>query len=237
MTRFLPLCCILISITALSVTSCSAQNNPAQQPPTLEEELAAVAPAWTQTGRLLIEVNLFPNLPPAQRAESTVQDAAANADTTTPEGVAASNGYITQWYDGVMAVAPASMKVINTDQSLMNLPMTQLAAIRPLQFLFESLTADQFALLAGPGLSYSDLTADQQPLFADILPSPLQMVPANVAEPFFEGANALAPVSQLTSIKAAYNQQIISVPDAVVLDNVRLHAYLHQDFSIVDPCL
>jgi hypothetical protein len=213
------------------VTTVKGQGAGVQNIPSLEDQLAAVVPAWTQPGRLLIEVNLFPSRSPAERFKTTAFDAAVG-NTSTPEGVAAANGYTVSWFDGVMAVAPASTVVLNTDQSLLKLPLAQLAPIRPLQFLLDSLTPAEFALLAGDGLTAADLTADQRTLFAALIPSPFQIVPANVVEPVFRGANTFAGDAQMSKIRATYDQQTMSLSDDQVIGNLRLHAYLHEEFSV-----
>jgi hypothetical protein len=105
--------------------------------------------------------------------------------------VAAANSYVAVPFGRVLAIAPATATVLNTDPALVELPLGQLEAIHPLQFLLGSLTQAQFSLLATTGLGMADMTSDQQALFRAMIPALFQVVSSDYAPPVAQQPNVL----------------------------------------------
>ena len=209
---------------------------------TFEDQVSEVAPAWTKLGRVLIEVNTQPSLSPQDRAKLTAAYAVDMTLVSGPEAVANAYGYVPQWFGHILAITPPAMTVLNTDPSLSELPLNELATASPQQFLLRSLTQAQFTLLATTGLGMNDLTPDQQALFRALLPDPFRIISSDAVPPQGSPDDAklshgalLGRIKQEQAAMNAYSQEIITVPPDDVLSQVRLHAYLNQEFDLDSP--
>jgi hypothetical protein len=243
--RFRP--AIFLSIILLAALAVAAEQtladgdvpNPVGKPPVLAPLIQSAVAGWTHHGSVLLAVD--------------TADAQANTDISTdlpvldpvlaalptPEGIAAANGYQSVWYGKVMAIAPNLMTVINDDPDLYNLPLSRLEAVDPWPYLLCSLTQQQFDMLSSEGLGINDLTSDQQPLFAALVPDPLKFVSADIQPPAVVMPDATATEAQKDELARKYtadlddyNKQIISIPASQSLNEVRLHLYIHQRFIV-----
>jgi hypothetical protein len=219
-------------------------QTPLQAPPKpLSAQIAPIVQNWISPGKILLVVDNAQVLKASVAAVSTaaaVANGAAAPDLTTPDGIAEANGYITSWFGGVLAVAPSSTTVLNTDTSLYDLPLADLMAVQPLPFLINSLTQDQFDLLGSTGLGLNDLTSNQQTLFRAMIPDPLEMVSKDAAEPQFNYDPNATPAQQakLDAVfeqqQVDYDRQKVQVPLDQVIDQIRLRACLNQSFEFTD---
>jgi hypothetical protein len=234
---------ILVLVVAMPVISVADPlPHPRVEPVSVEDLLTAAVPAWTKPHRVLIEVNMDPGSSPEDRAKQNLTITGEVIDLSTPEGVAAANGYESQWFGKVLAIAPANRTVLNTDPALYDLPLTQIAAVKPLPFLLASLTNQQFDLLAGDGLGMNDLTPDQQVLLRYLLPSPFKIVSSDAYAPVWSekaddlnGEAAGDYQKQFDQVTKIYTSATLTVPDQDVLSQVRLHAYLNLKYSVSNP--
>jgi hypothetical protein len=195
--------------------------------------LTAAVPAWVQPHRLLLYVNRDGEAP---RLLPPSADGAA-ADLTTPDGVAAAYGLQAQWFGRILAITPSTMTVLNTDPSLPELPLGQLATAHPIPFLLASLTQAQFNMLSTTGLGMNDLTPDQQLLFRAILPNPFKVVSSDAVVPTstqadlkLTGSALAAYQKRMATEQKDYADETLTVPQDDVLQQVRLHAYLNEQY-------
>jgi hypothetical protein len=212
----------LFLLAALLLTSAAgmADSEANAAPPTadpipLETQLAATLPAWTRQGRLLLYVqrnvdqdSLVPSSQPPVDP-STI-------DLGTPQGVAAANDHTSVWFGSVLAIAPAEMTILNTAPALYDIPASEIAKAKPIEFLLKSLTTEQFGLLATAGLGITDLNLQQVPLFTAVIPDPLGLVSSDAS----------------VADDESYTKQILSVPREQILQQIRLHFYIAENTSI-----
>jgi hypothetical protein len=220
------------------------QGTAAKLPQTMEGQIAATMPKWTKPGRLLIGISPPATMSSVTLANESSLDPANGPDLSTPYKVAEANGYMTQWFGSVLAVAPSTMTVLNTDKSLFSLPLDTFAPVKPAPFLLESLTSDQLNQMATGGLGMADLTTDQQALFKALLPTPFRVVSTSTAEPSgLAPPKAWADMSpeertdwsdKIAQLSSAYNLAATTISDDTVLKDVRLHAYLNVKYLIPD---
>jgi hypothetical protein len=247
MERFRLLASLLFLV---SIASCSnVFGDPVAKPNatpadrlSLESQLTAAAPAWVQPRRLLMEVNTEPTLTTTQRNALMPVDPNAVVDLSSPEGVASAHGYATSWFGRILTVVSPSMTVLNTDPAVAQIPLNLLAVTSPSQFLLGSLTEAQFHLLATTGIGMSDLTPDQQVLFQAILPDPFEIISSDLDRPEGSPIDPSLTRDQVHNLMKteeanmdAYRQQILTVPTDEVLSQLKLHAYLNQEFDLDSP--
>jgi hypothetical protein len=189
----------------------SFAGNPSS-PPDFLTQLSSTFPNWSKSDRLLLFVKGYGG--DGISASAFTPPDPSTIDTSTPEGIAAENGYETEWYGKVMSVAPGVMTILNTDPALFDMPIGGLTRTNPMEFLLKSLSQQQFDQFTTTGLGMSDLTEDQQALFAEIIPDPLSLVPSD-ADPNID----------------TYRSEIVKLPRSQILDQARLHAYLKQSFG------
>jgi hypothetical protein len=195
------------------------------------ELLTDAAQKWDAPHRLFIYVNSdFGREPKLLPATQFPPD--SPPDMGAPEGIAAAYGLVPQWIGHLLAIAPATMTVLNTDPGLSELPLDQLESMHPIPPLLGSLTNEQFGLLATTGLGMADLTPDQQALFRALLPSPFEIVASSTEEPQLTMQEQAAPggFDKLQKQIEEFRKEVITVPTDEVLANVKLHAFLDEAY-------
>jgi hypothetical protein len=210
----------------------------APQPESIIDQLAATIPHWTKPHHVLLYVDPGSTDATTASAAPAQQTDQSPEALYTPEDVAFANGLGMTWSGGTLAIVPMQMTVLNTSQSLFDLPLDEIVAVDPLPSLLKSLSSDQFNTLKTSGLSMSDLDSDQQTLFRDLLPDPLQEVESSAQQPErtqhdygLSGEASAAFDTQFQADTDAFNKQIIDVPVDEVTSEARLHAYVNLAYS------
>lgn len=213
---------------------------PAPAAPTLADALRAMPAASVLDGSAVLTVapegvNLLP-APAAVGAGST------DSPVATPDSIAAAYGRIAAWHGHVLALAPPTMTVLNTDPALADLPLSELASQHPVPFLIGSLTEDQLRQMAAGGLAFGDLTPDQQGLLKDMLPHPFEIVPKAVQEVSInmeslqkQGMSQEEIGDKIKAANSEYEAQTKTVPEDTLSSQIRLHGFLATDFSFDSP--
>lgn len=166
-------------------------------------------------------------LTPEEMARSG-QEALPEGVPETPSSLAAEYGRTGRVFGHVFALAPSTMTVLNTDPNLASLPLGALAGQHPEMYLLGTLTPAQFRQVAGTGLAWADMTADQQSLMRALLPEPLDIVPVTATLP----GRGERTDAQRKAVRAVFDAQIKHVSGEALYGSLRLHAYLTADFYV-----
>ena len=228
---------LLLLLSNLPVAAAPTPAAPTLAAPTLADALRAMPAASVLDGSTVLTVAPGGvNLLPAAGAGST------DSPVATPDSIAAAYGRIAAWHGHVLALAPPTMTVLNTDPALADLPLSELASQHPVPFLIGSLTEDQLRQMAAGGLAFGDLTPDQQGLLKDMLPHPFEIVPKAVQEEAVDmqslqkqGMSMEAIIAKIKAANSEYMAQTKTVPEDTLSSQIRLHGFLATDFSFDSP--
>lgn len=242
----------IATMTFLLLTSRVCAQTPAQPPtPPIIQALRALPKDAIDAGNLVLVVpsecappkarsgDFFdPDYRPAHTENEALGgmiDPRLTSRPSTPEAVAAAFGQQACRFGHVQAIAPVSIKALNTNADLAALPVEQLVSLRPLPFLLGTLSHDQWKKLTETGLRASDLSDDQQALLRAALPRPFRIVPAGTRDP--DEIFRITTPAEWRDINAAaenYRRQVETVGDAE-LEQIVLHAYVKARFVAVMP--
>ncbi len=225
--HFLP--CLVLLLLPLGAVSAETPAAPAAShpPPSLADALAAMPDTSVADGSVVLTVSPDKVLP-APPADASTPDAAPPDDSSvvqTPATLADRYGRSLQVFSHVLALAPPTMTVLNTDPALKALPLGQLAGQHPETYLLGSLSPVQLRQAGTVGLAYADMTPDQQSLLHALLPEPLEIVPASLSDDHQMDKNE----------RAAFDAQIKKVSGNDLFGSLRFHAYLTADFFVHAP--
>ena len=157
----------------------------------------------------------------------------------TPATLAAAiTGARCKSFSHVIVLAPPTMTVLNTDPSLADVPLAQLAGQHPLPFLLGTLTQGQLQQMSATGLGFADLTADQQALLKAALPTPFEVVPQSLKSPSYTqdeikktGAERDEINARIAEEARLYKLNTRTVSESTLLSSLRLYGFLAPDFT------
>ena len=219
---FLP--CLALLLLPFGAASADTPAVPASHPPSLADALAAMPDASVADGSVVLTVSPDEVTPLPTPADAPPPD--YSGIVQTPETLAGRYGQTLQVFSHVLALAPPTMTVLNTDPALAALPLGQLAGQHPETYLLGSLSPAQLKQARSAGLAYADMTPDQQSLIHALLPEPLEIVPTAASQPGDRMDKAQ---------RAAFDAQIKKVSGNDLFGSLRFHAYLTADFYVHAP--
>ncbi len=179
--RFCFLPCLALLLLPLRIAWADTPAASVPPPVTLADALTAMPDASVADGSVVLTVSSEKVLPAPMPADAPAPD--DSAAVQTPETLADRYGRSLQVFSHVLALAPPTMTVLNTDPALATLPLGQLAGQHPETYLLGSLTPAQLRQVGTTGLAYADMTPDQQSLMHALLPEPLEIVPTAASPP------------------------------------------------------
>lgn len=221
--RFCFLPCLLLILLPSGVWA-DPPAPTAPHPPSLVDALAAMPDASVADGSVVLTVGPDKAAPAPMPADAPPPDTSIIVET--PETLAGRYGRTLQVFSHVLALAPPTMTVLNTDPALAELPLGRLAGQHPETYLLGSLSPAQLKQAGTAGLAYADMTPDQQSLIHALLPEPLDIVPT-AASPLNDRMDEAQ--------RAAFDAQIKKVSGDALFGSLRFHAYLTASFYVHAP--
>ncbi len=222
----------------------SAQVAPAAPAPLpLTEALRTLPAGSVLPGTVVLSVDAAKVLPltPEELAASG-QDALPAGVPETPSSLAVEYGRTGRVFGHVFALAPPTMTVLNPDPAATEFPVSVLARQRPLPYLLGTLTDSQMQRLGMGGLSWADLTPDQQTLLSALVPQPLSLLPKAARPPlslirlrFHNGPLTVQEQVEKDQQEKAFAAQFITVPEATLTTTARLRAFLVPQYNFDTP--
>lgn len=220
-------CLALLFLPLGAVSADAPAAPPAPHPPSLANALAAMPDTSVADGSVVLTVSpdILPAPPPADTSTPDAPAADDSGVVQTPGTLADRYGRSLQVFSHVLALAPPTMTVLNTDPALAELPLGRLAGQHPETYLLGSLTPAQLKQAGTTtGLAYADMTPDQQSLMHALLPEPLEIVPTALSDHKMDKAE-----------RAAFDAQIKKVSGNDLFGSLRFHAYLTANFFVHAP--
>ena len=215
-------------------------------PVSLAAALAAMPDASVNDGSVVLTVQPYAVMPvpiPPEASDLPVDNAMPlnavpiNA-VPTPETLAARYGRSLQVFSHVLALAPPTMTVLNTDPALTDLPLAELAGQHPVPFLLGTLTQAQLRQMSTSGLAFSDLSPDQQALLKASLPTPFEIVPKSAALPSYSmddmkktGAERAEIDARIREGERIFKMNTRTISGDTLLSSLRLYGFLAPEFT------
>lgn len=205
----------------------AAPTPPAPLP--LTEALRTLPAGAVLPGTVVLSVDAAGVLPLSPDAlAASGQEALPEGIPESPSSLAAEYGRTGRVFGHVFALAPPTMTLLNTNPALAALPLGELAGQHPETYLLGTLTPAQLRQVAGVGLAWADMTADQQSLMRGLLPEPLEIIPVTAVLP----GRSEKTAAQRKAVRAVFDAQLKKVSGEALYGSLRLHAYLTADFYV-----